>query len=76
MSHAQEKITIRFTVLLVAMLLSGADRLAAEEKVEARGITQAIKLEEVVYGHLTDLNGLLSHPSCEHSVQAFRQPGA
>jgi quercetin dioxygenase-like cupin family protein len=48
---------MRFTVLLVAILLSVADRLAAEEKVEARGITQTIKLEEVVYGHLTELNG-------------------
>jgi quercetin dioxygenase-like cupin family protein len=27
------------------------------EKVEAQGITQTIKLEEVVYGHLTELNG-------------------
>jgi quercetin dioxygenase-like cupin family protein len=48
---------MRFTVLLVVMLLGAADRLAAEEKVDARGITQTIKLEEVVYGHLTDLNG-------------------
>ncbi|HET9815863.1 MAG TPA: cupin domain-containing protein [Xanthobacteraceae bacterium] len=48
---------MRFTVLLVLMLLGAADRLAAEEKVDARGITQTIKLEEVVYGHLTDLNG-------------------
>jgi len=44
-------------VLIVMLLFSGADRLAAEEKVEARGITQAIKLEEVVYGHLSELNG-------------------
>ena len=48
---------MRLTVLLVAVLLGGADRLAAQEKVEAQGITQAIKLEEVVYGHLTELNG-------------------
>ena len=36
---------MRFTVLLVLMLLGAADRLAAEEKVDARGITQTIKLE-------------------------------
>jgi quercetin dioxygenase-like cupin family protein len=39
------------------MLLSGADRLEAQEKVEARGITAEIKLEEVTFGHLTELNG-------------------
>jgi len=47
----------RFTILLLVSLLGGADRLAAQEKVEARGITSAIKLEEVTFGHLTDLNG-------------------
>ena len=47
----------RFTILLLVSLLGGADRLAAQEKVEARGITSVIKLEEVTFGHLTDLNG-------------------
>lgn len=47
----------RFTILLFVSLLSGADRLAAQEKVEARGITSVIKLGEVTFGHLTDLNG-------------------
>jgi quercetin dioxygenase-like cupin family protein len=49
--------TMRFMLLLVAMLVGAGDRLAAQEKVEAQGITQTIKLEEVVYGHLTELNG-------------------
>jgi quercetin dioxygenase-like cupin family protein len=31
--------------------------LAAQESVEMRGITSAVKLEEVVFGHLTELNG-------------------
>lgn len=48
---------MRFMLLLVAMLVGAGDRLAAQEKVEAQGITQTIKLEEVVYGHLTELNG-------------------
>jgi quercetin dioxygenase-like cupin family protein len=52
-----EKITMRLMLFLVAMLVSGADRLGAQEKVEAQGITQTIKLEEMVYGHLTELNG-------------------
>ena len=47
----------RFTLLLLVVLLGGADRLAAQEKVEARGITSVIKLEEVTFGHLTELNG-------------------
>ena len=48
---------MRFILLLVVVLLCGADRLAAQEKVEARGITSMIKLDEVVFGHLTELNG-------------------
>jgi quercetin dioxygenase-like cupin family protein len=52
-----EKMTMRFVLLLVAMLMGGADRLAAQERVEAHGITQTIKLEEVIYGHIAELNG-------------------
>jgi len=48
---------MRIMLLLALMLLSGADRLAAQEKVEAQGITQTLKLEEVIYGHLAELNG-------------------
>lgn len=48
---------VRFTLLLVVTLLSGPDRLAAQESVEARGITSMITLEEVIFGHLTELNG-------------------
>ena len=48
---------MRFTLLLFAALLSGISRLAAQEKVEIRGITSVIKLEEVIFGHLTELNG-------------------
>jgi len=51
----------RFTLLLLVVLLGGADRLAAQEKVEARGITSVIKLEEVTFGHLTELNTLRPH---------------
>jgi quercetin dioxygenase-like cupin family protein len=51
-----EKIMMRFA-LLIAVLLGGVDRLAAQDTVEIRGITSAIKLEEVLYGHLPELNG-------------------
>jgi quercetin dioxygenase-like cupin family protein len=52
-----EKMTMRFILLLVAMLVGGADRLVAQERVEAHGITQTIKLEEIIYGHIAELNG-------------------
>ena len=48
---------MRFTLLLFVALLAAADHLAAQESVEARGITSTVKLEEVIYGHLTELNG-------------------
>ena len=47
---------IRF-VLLLMVLLSGAHPVAAQQHVEARGITSAIKLEEIIFGHLVELNG-------------------
>jgi quercetin dioxygenase-like cupin family protein len=48
---------IRFALLLFAAMLSGAARVSAQESVDARGISSAIKLEEVIYGHLPELNG-------------------
>ena len=48
---------IRFALLLFAAMLSGAARVSAQESVDARGISSTIKLEEVIYGHLRELNG-------------------
>ena len=48
---------MRFTLLLFLALLSGANRLAAQEKVEVRGVTSEVKIEEVTFGHLSELNG-------------------
>jgi quercetin dioxygenase-like cupin family protein len=53
----RETTMMRLTLLLFVALLCGADRLAAQDKVDARGIASAIKLEEVIYGHLPELNG-------------------
>src|SRR5215510_7163258 len=47
----------RFTLLLLVALLGGTDRVAAQETVETRGITSEVKIEEVTFGHLTELNG-------------------
>jgi quercetin dioxygenase-like cupin family protein len=52
-----EKTMVRLMLLLFVALLGAAGRLAAQESVEMRGITSAVKLEEVVFGHLTELNG-------------------
>ena len=51
-----EKIMIRPTLLCMIVLLSGVDRLAAQEKVEVRGVTSEVKIEEITFGHLTELN--------------------
>jgi quercetin dioxygenase-like cupin family protein len=52
-----EKTMIRFTLLLFVALLTGAGRLAAQETVDTRGVTSVITVEEIVFGHLTELNG-------------------
>jgi len=48
---------LRFALLVTWALLGSSGRLAAQDAVEMRGISAAIKLEEVVYGHLHELNG-------------------
>jgi quercetin dioxygenase-like cupin family protein len=52
-----EKMMRRFTLLMLVALLGGTDRLAAQETVETRGITSEVKIEEVIFGHLIELNG-------------------
>ena len=47
---------MRLMLVLFWVVLAGADRLAAQT-VEARGTTSEIKLEEVVFGHLAEING-------------------
>src|SRR5258708_36816864 len=48
---------MRFRLLLFVALLAGASRLGAQETVETRGVTSAIKVEEIIFGHLTELKG-------------------
>jgi len=47
---------MRLMLVLFWVLLAGTDRLAAQN-VDARGITSEIKLEDVVFGHLAEING-------------------
>src|SRR3954469_4745457 len=44
-------------ILLFMVLLSGVHPLAAQQHVETRGITSTVKLEEIIFGHLVELNG-------------------
>jgi quercetin dioxygenase-like cupin family protein len=53
----EKRMKMRFTLLLFAVMLSGATRLSAQESVDVRGISSTMKLEEVIYGHLHELNG-------------------
>ena len=65
---------MRITLLLlpVVALFGGADRSTAQEKVEVRGITSVIKLDEVLFGHLTELNGKFKIRATEFTLE----PGA
>ena len=48
---------MRFMLLLFVALLFGTGRLAAQQTIEVRGITSEVKMEEVTFGHLAELNG-------------------
>jgi len=48
---------LRFAIFLLIVLFGVVGNAAAQEQVEARGLTPVIKLEEVIYGHLNELNG-------------------
>src|SRR5262245_6223842 len=45
------------TLLLVAVLVTVADQPAAQQVVTMKGIAAKVKFEEVVSGHLAELNG-------------------
>jgi len=47
----------RFWLLTGLFLVAAANQSMAQQSVEARGITPSLKLEEVIYGHLNELNG-------------------
>jgi hypothetical protein len=47
----------RFTLLLLVALLGATEGVAAQETVETRGVTSVVKIDEVLFGHLTELNG-------------------
>jgi quercetin dioxygenase-like cupin family protein len=43
--------------LFSVVLFGGTDRLTAQETVQTRDVTSEVKIEEVIFGHLTELNG-------------------
>jgi quercetin dioxygenase-like cupin family protein len=48
---------IRLMLVTFFALVAGAERSSAQDHVEARGITSIVKLEEITFGHLPELNG-------------------
>jgi hypothetical protein len=52
-----ERTMMRFMPFASVALLCATAPLAAQEAVEARGITSEVKIEELTFGHLTELNG-------------------
>jgi quercetin dioxygenase-like cupin family protein len=67
---------MRFTLLLFMALLTGANRLAAQEKVEVNGVTSVIKIEEVTFGHLSELNGKFKLRATEFMFEPGASIGA
>jgi quercetin dioxygenase-like cupin family protein len=47
----------RLAALLLVVLLHVADQSLAQSAVDAKGVTPTVKLEEVLAGHLSELNG-------------------
>ena len=44
-------------VLFAALWLNSAGSSSAQDRVEMRGITSELKLEETIYGHISEING-------------------
>jgi quercetin dioxygenase-like cupin family protein len=59
----------RLTVLLLAALLHVADHSVAQQRVDIQGITAKVRLEEVLLGHLAELNGKFKLRVTELTVQ-------
>ena len=62
----------RLEPILLAVLLCLPGHPAAQEKVEAKGIAASVKLEELIYGHLADLNGKFKL----RATEVIFEPGA
>jgi quercetin dioxygenase-like cupin family protein len=48
---------MRLVLWVILITFAAATRLFAQDAVDARGITSEIKLEEITFGHLLELNG-------------------
>lgn len=59
----------RLVPLLFVAVASVADYSVAEEKVETRGMASGIKLEEIVSGHLAQLNGKFRLRASELTIE-------
>jgi quercetin dioxygenase-like cupin family protein len=59
----------RLAPMLFLALLIAADDSVAQQKVEMRSITAKVKLEEVISGHLTELNSKFKLRATELTIQ-------
>ena len=66
----------RTAPLLVAALLALAEQPSAQEGPESRGITPRVRLEEIVSGHLEELNGKFKFRVTELTIQPGGRLGA
>ena len=55
----------RVTPLLFVLLLGAAEPTMAQAKVETKGITSKVKVEEGSFGHMAELNGKLKFRATE-----------
>jgi quercetin dioxygenase-like cupin family protein len=65
----------RFAPALFAALLA-ADQSLAQQKVDSAGLTPKVKLEEVISGHLTELNGKFKLRVTENVLEPGAHLGA
>jgi quercetin dioxygenase-like cupin family protein len=59
----------RLVSLLFVVVATVADHAVAQEKVEMRGVASALKLEEIVAGHLLELNGKFKLRATEVTIE-------
>ena len=75
-SSKKEQTMKRFTLILSVVLLGVAHHSVAQQKVDIKGITSNVKMEEVIYGHLADLNGKFKFRVSELSFEPGAHLGA
>ena len=66
----------RVAALFFAVLIAIANEAAAQQKVESQGISAKVRLEEVISGHLPELNGKFLIRATEVTLEPGAHLGA